>query len=118
GSAGIEAATTLVVHEANRTMLLYVYLAVTVFCLITFRSWRATVVALVRAFAGSPKILFADEPTGNLDFATGRQISDLLFSLNRQLGTTLVLVTHDQQLAARCGRQIRLHGGELVTETS
>lgn len=75
-------------------------------------------VALARAFAGSPKILFADEPTGNLDFATGQQISDLLFSLNRQLGTTLVLVTHDQQLAARCGRQIRLHGGELVTETS
>jgi putative ABC transport system ATP-binding protein len=75
-------------------------------------------VALARAFAGNPKILFADEPTGNLDFATGQQICDLLFNLNQQLGTRLVLVTHDQQLAARCGRQIRLHGGALVTAAS
>lgn len=75
-------------------------------------------VALARAFAGNPKILFADEPTGNLDFATGQQICDLLFSLNQQSGTTLVLVTHDRQLAARCGRQIQLQAGALLVETS
>ena len=71
-------------------------------------------VAIARAFASQPAILFADEPTGNLDTATGRQISDLLFELNREQGTTLVLVTHDSQLARRCGRTLRLHGGRLV----
>lgn len=73
-------------------------------------------VALARAFAGGPKILFADEPTGNLDLATGQQICDLLFGLNQELGTTLVLVTHDPALAARCGRQIRLHGGRVLQD--
>lgn len=73
-------------------------------------------VALARAFAGGPKILFADEPTGNLDLATGQQICDLLFGLNRELGTTLVLVTHDPALATRCGRQIRLRGGRVLQD--
>lgn len=73
-------------------------------------------VALARAFAGEPKVLFADEPTGNLDTVTGRQVIELLFTLNREQGTTLVLVTHDPALAARCQRQIRLAGGRLVTE--
>ncbi|MCC2638171.1 MAG: ybbA [Moraxellaceae bacterium] len=70
-------------------------------------------VALARAFAGNPDILFADEPTGNLDSGTGQQIIDLLFSLNATAGTTLVLVTHDEQLAARCQRQLRLDNGWL-----
>lgn len=70
-------------------------------------------VALARAFAGQPDILFADEPTGNLDSRTGQQIIDLLFSLNATAGTTLVLVTHDEQLAARCQRQLRLDDGWL-----
>ena len=70
-------------------------------------------VALARAFAAEPKILFADEPTGNLDTATGARIIDLLFALNRERGATLVLVTHDAQLAARCGRTLRLSGGRL-----
>jgi putative ABC transport system ATP-binding protein len=71
-------------------------------------------VALARAFAGDPRVLFADEPTGNLDARTGAQVIDLLFELNRQAGTTLVLVTHDAILAARCGRQIELAEGTLV----
>ncbi|MCK7594770.1 ABC transporter ATP-binding protein [Pseudomarimonas salicorniae] len=71
-------------------------------------------VALARAFASKPALLFADEPTGNLDTETGRQVADLLFELNRQQGTTLVLVTHDERLAARCGRQIRLASGRLA----
>ena len=71
-------------------------------------------VALARAFASRPALLFADEPTGNLDTETGRQIADLLFEMNRQQGTTLVLVTHDERLAARCGRQIRLASGRLA----
>jgi len=70
-------------------------------------------VAIARAFATRPKILFADEPTGNLDLATGRKVADLLFSLNRELHTTLVLVTHDETLAGRCGRRIRLAGGRI-----
>lgn len=71
-------------------------------------------VAIARAFAASPAILFADEPTGNLDTNTGAHIIDLLFELNREEGTTLVLVTHEQRLAERCGRRLRLEAGELV----
>jgi putative ABC transport system ATP-binding protein len=70
-------------------------------------------VALARAFVTEPELLFADEPTGNLDTATGSAIVDLLFDLNRDHGTTLVLVTHDERLAARCGRQLRLVAGRL-----
>jgi putative ABC transport system ATP-binding protein len=73
-------------------------------------------VAIARAFAGRPEILFADEPTGNLDRTTGAQIEDLLFNLNRDAGTTLVLVTHDEKLAARCQRQLRMSDGALVEE--
>jgi putative ABC transport system ATP-binding protein len=73
-------------------------------------------VALARAFVAEPALLFADEPTGNLDPATGRQVMDLLFELNRQRRATLVLVTHDAGLAARCGRLIRLEGGRLVED--
>jgi putative ABC transport system ATP-binding protein len=71
-------------------------------------------VALARAFVTRPEVLFADEPTGNLDAATGDAVIDLLFELNRDAGTTLVLVTHDEHLAARCGRTIRLDHGRLV----
>ena len=71
-------------------------------------------VAVARAFASQPKILFADEPTGNLDHATGEQIIELLFELNQAQGTTLVLVTHDMDLAKRCGRQLQLADGVLV----
>jgi putative ABC transport system ATP-binding protein len=71
-------------------------------------------VALARAFVGTPSLLFADEPTGNLDTQTGKQIIDLLFELNQEHGTTLVLVTHDPQLAARCQRQITLEAGRLL----
>jgi len=73
-------------------------------------------VAIARAFAAHPSILFADEPTGNLDTRTGSHIIDLLFELNREEGTTLVLVTHDQQLADRCQRRFCLEAGELVVE--
>jgi putative ABC transport system ATP-binding protein len=72
-------------------------------------------VAIARAFSMQPAILFADEPTGNLDSATGNTIIDLLFELNRERGTTLVLVTHDEALAARCDRHIRLEAGRIVT---
>jgi putative ABC transport system ATP-binding protein len=71
-------------------------------------------VALARAFVGKPAILFADEPTGSLDEASGAKVIDLLFELNRANGSTLVLVTHDSALASRCGRQLVLHGGRLV----
>ncbi|MCU5771947.1 ABC transporter ATP-binding protein [Erwiniaceae bacterium BAC15a-03b] len=73
-------------------------------------------VALARAFNGRPDLLFADEPTGNLDRKTGDRIAGLLFSLNRDLATTLILVTHDEQLAARCDRRLRLRDGKLWEE--
>lgn len=72
-------------------------------------------VAIARAFAAQPSVLFADEPTGNLDSHTGERISDLLFELNQERGTTLVLVTHDGRLAQRCRRSIRLEAGQLAT---
>jgi putative ABC transport system ATP-binding protein len=75
-------------------------------------------VGLARAFAGEPRILFADEPTGSLDTDTGRTIIDLLVELNRDAGTTLVLVTHDPALAARARRVIRLSGGVVVADES
>jgi putative ABC transport system ATP-binding protein len=71
-------------------------------------------VALARAFVVHPKILFADEPTGNLDAETGSQVIDLMFELNQAQGTTLVLVTHDESLAGRCGKQLRLSAGRVV----
>lgn len=70
-------------------------------------------VAIARAFATSPALLLADEPTGNLDAATGAGIIDLMFELNRERGTTLILVTHDEALSRRCGRSLRLAGGVL-----
>lgn len=70
-------------------------------------------VAIARAFAAGPSILFADEPTGNLDSATGADIIELLFQLNRERGTTLVLVTHDDSLAQRCGRMLTLREGRV-----
>ncbi|MFZ5502613.1 MAG: ABC transporter ATP-binding protein [Pseudomonadota bacterium] len=69
-------------------------------------------VALARAFVTRPKILFADEPTGNLDAETGSQVIELMLELNRLQGTTLILVTHDESLAQRCGRQLRLESGK------
>jgi putative ABC transport system ATP-binding protein len=71
-------------------------------------------VALARAFVMQPKLLLADEPTGNLDPVTGAGIIDLMFALNAAAGTTLVLVTHDDAIARRCQRQVRLHGGRIV----
>jgi putative ABC transport system ATP-binding protein len=71
-------------------------------------------VALARALAAEPKILFADEPTGNLDTETGKQIMDLIFGLHRRMGTTLVLITHDPQLAARCERTVVMNDGRIV----
>ncbi len=71
-------------------------------------------VAIARAFVATPQLLLADEPTGNLDAETGEQIIDLMFELNREQGTTLVLVTHDETLSERCSRQIRLSHGRLA----
>ncbi|MDX1202400.1 ATP-binding cassette domain-containing protein [Sinorhizobium medicae] len=73
-------------------------------------------VAIARALAPSPKLLIADEPTGNLDAETGRQITDLLFAEQRERGMTLVLVTHDAALAGRCERQVRVRSGEIVSD--
>ena len=73
-------------------------------------------VALARAFVTAPSLLLSDEPTGNLDNRTGQGIIDLLFGMNAQAGTTLVLVTHDEHLATRCRRQLRLDGGRLVAD--
>jgi putative ABC transport system ATP-binding protein len=75
-------------------------------------------VALARAFSVRPKVLFADEPTGNLDARTGAGIIDLMVELNRDSGTTLVLVTHDHDLAARARRTIRLADGRVVADTA
>jgi putative ABC transport system ATP-binding protein len=71
-------------------------------------------VALARAFVVRPKVLLADEPTGSLDAASGESVIELLFEMNREYGTTLVLVTHDETLARRCGRVVRLAGGRIV----
>jgi putative ABC transport system ATP-binding protein len=71
-------------------------------------------VAIARAFVGRPRLLFADEPTGNLDTATGAQVIDLLFELNRESGATLLLVTHDEALTRRCSRVLRIAAGRLV----
>jgi putative ABC transport system ATP-binding protein len=71
-------------------------------------------VALARAFAMRPQLLLADEPTGNLDATTGAQIIDLMFAMNAEAGTTLILVTHDEALAHRCGRTLRLDAGRIV----
>jgi putative ABC transport system ATP-binding protein len=71
-------------------------------------------VGIARAFANQPRVLFADEPTGNLDRETGREVADLLFELNREIGTTLVIVTHDLELASRAGRVLRLEAGRIA----
>jgi len=73
-------------------------------------------VAIARAFASQAQILFADEPTGNLDSATGARVIDLLFALNQEYATTLVLVTHDDRLARKCHRTVRLVAGEVVSD--
>ncbi|HMA31168.1 MAG TPA: ATP-binding cassette domain-containing protein [Casimicrobiaceae bacterium] len=75
-------------------------------------------VAIARAFAGEPKLLMADEPTGNLDAATGAEVADLMFRLNRENGTTLLLVTHDVELASRCERRLSLASGRLVADVA
>jgi len=73
-------------------------------------------VAVARAFVSEPRLLFADEPTGNLDSATGEHVIELLFEMNRERGTTLVLVTHDADLARRCQRRLHIAGGEITHE--
>ncbi|MFC7460664.1 ABC transporter ATP-binding protein [Hydrogenophaga defluvii] len=75
-------------------------------------------VALARAFVVHPAVLLADEPTGSLDFATGERVMELMFELNRELGTTLVLVTHDRAIAARCERRITIEAGRMADTTS
>lgn len=74
-------------------------------------------VALARAFVVRPALLLADEPTGSLDFATGETVMELMFELNREAGTTLVLVTHDRAIAARCDRQLRIEAGRIEPST-
>ena len=71
-------------------------------------------VALARAFVVKPAVLLADEPTGSLDFATGEKVMELMFAMNREAGTTLVLVTHDREIASRCDRPLRIEAGRLV----
>jgi len=73
-------------------------------------------VAIARAFAGNPRVLLADEPTGNLDAVTGQEIIDLMFALNRENRTTLLLVTHDEALATRCRRRLRIAAGRLTAD--
>jgi putative ABC transport system ATP-binding protein len=75
-------------------------------------------VAIARAFAGEPKLLMADEPTGNLDNATGTEVADLMFRLNRERGTTLLLVTHDAGIASRCARRLALAAGRMVGDSA
>lgn len=75
-------------------------------------------VAIARAFAPSPALLFADEPTGSLDHATGERVIDLLFGMNQDLGSTLILVTHDLRLAARCGRRLEIERGRLKADSA
>lgn len=75
-------------------------------------------VSIARAFSNSPKILFADEPTGNLDTETGEKVEKLLFELNRDAGTTLVLVTHDMELAAKTSRVVRMKNGTVIADNS
>ncbi|MBP1040524.1 ABC transporter ATP-binding protein [Vagococcus sp. BWB3-3] len=75
-------------------------------------------VCIARALVNNPKIIFADEPTGNLDTATGEKIEKLLFDLNRDKGITLIIVTHDDELASRCSRQIRIKDGLLIEEVA
>ena len=74
-------------------------------------------VSLARAFSNAPKILFADEPTGNLDDDTGGKVEDLLFALNKEKGTTLIIVTHDTELAAKTNRIIKLRGGKIIEDS-
>jgi len=73
-------------------------------------------VAIARAFIGKPQILFADEPTGNLDSKTGARVEELLFELNREFGTTLIMVTHDEKLAQRCDRILRIEDGRILEQ--
>ncbi len=75
-------------------------------------------VALARAFVVQPAVLLADEPTGSLDVATGERVMELMFALNRETGTTLVLVTHDPAVAARCERQLRIEAGRIAVDTT
>jgi putative ABC transport system ATP-binding protein len=75
-------------------------------------------VALARAFVVEPAVLLADEPTGSLDFATGERVMQLMFDMNREAGTTLLLVTHDADIAARCDRQLHLEAGRLTPPTA
>ena len=77
------------------------------------RAWLLARAALARAFVVKPAVLLADEPTGSLDFATGEKVMELMFDLNRELGTTLVLVTHDQSIAKRCARCITIEAGKV-----
>ena len=73
-------------------------------------------VAIARAFIGDPKVLFADEPTGNLDEETAEGVTHLLFGINREMSTTLVMVTHNLELAGKTGRILKLHGGKLIED--